>query len=477
MYLNSSRERILKYILLVLGFFSVTISLYLSHCLYFFNWTSAFSQRTFNLYHFVLLIGYVSLTFFTGLNKSFFKRKLYGETVVVFYYASTLITMLILLLFWFHQLSDSKRLILVYFVVFFIPLETLLRFCIKFVLLRVYYNSKFSSKLFVVCDQSNCSSVAESLKVNLDWSRRICGLCVVDADQNYAEMNDWLPTLVRKKDLLPYLISNNVDELFIYTDFTYSDTQLKNVISESEKMGIRVNVRINLDLFDFLPRSYTKIDRIGKYYCVSISRNFVSYRSRVMKSLLDYTGGFVGFLIFLIAFVILGPLIKFDSKGPVLFSQNRVGRNGRIFKCYKFRSMRQDAEELKMTLMSKNEMNGLMFKMDNDPRITRVGKFLRKTSLDELPQFINVLKGDMSLVGTRPPTVDEYEKYQPEHKARVSMMPGLTGLWQVSGRSDIKDFDQVVKLDMQYIDNSSFWLDVKIILMTIKVVLFGRGAK
>ena len=139
--------------------------------------------------------------------------------------------------------------------------------------------------------------------------------------------------------------------------------------------------------------------------------------------------------------------------------------------------MRQDAEELKKSLMAKNEMNGLMFKMDNDPRVTRIGKFLRKTSLDELPQFINVLKGDMSLVGTRPPTVDEYEKYQPEHKARVSMMPGLTGLWQVSGRSDIKNFDEVVKLDMQYIDNSSFWLDVKIILMTVKVVLFGKGAK
>ena len=139
--------------------------------------------------------------------------------------------------------------------------------------------------------------------------------------------------------------------------------------------------------------------------------------------------------------------------------------------------MRPDAEELKKSLMAKNEMNGLMFKMDNDPRVTRIGKFLRKTSLDELPQFINVLKGDMSLVGTRPPTVDEYEKYQPEHKARVSMMPGLTGLWQVSGRSDIKDFNEVVKLDMQYIDNSSFWFDIKIILMTVKVVLFGRGAK
>ena len=230
-------------------------------------------------------------------------------------------------------------------------------------------------------------------------------------------------------------------------------------------------------MFDFLPKSYTKIDRIGKYHCVSISRNYVSYRSRFMKHLLDYAGGLAGFLIFAAVFIILGPVIKLDSKGPVLFSQNRVGRNGRIFKCYKFRSMRQDAEELKKTLMAQNEMNGLMFKMENDPRITKVGRFIRKTSLDELPQFINVLKGDMSLVGTRPPTVDEYEKYEPKHKARVSMMPGLTGLWQVSGRSNIRDFDEVVKLDMEYIDNSSFWLDVKIILLTIKVVLFGKGAK
>ena len=464
MYLNSSRERILKYILLVVGCISVSVSLYMAHGIYFSNWSTAFSQRTFKLYHFVLLIGYLFLTFFTGLNKSFFRRKIFGETVVVLYYVSALITGLILLLFWFHQLLDSKRLILAYFVAFFIPLETLFRLCIKFVLLRVYYNSKFSSKLFVVCDQSNYVAVVESLRSNLDWSRRIC-------EKITAPLN-----FVRKDDLQTFLTSNNVDELFVYTDYAHTDEQLKMVISDSEKMGIRVNVRINLDLFDFLPKSYTKIDRIGKYYCVSISRNFVSYRSRV-KGLLDYLGGFVGFLIFCVAFIILGPVIKLDSKGPVIFSQNRVGRNGRIFKCYKFRSMRQDAEELKKALLSQNEMNGLMFKIDNDPRVTRVGKFLRKTSLDELPQFINVLKGDMSLVGTRPPTVDEYEKYQPEHKARVSMMPGLTGLWQVSGRSDIKNFDEVVKLDMQYIDNSSFWLDVKIILLTIKVVLFGKGAK
>ena len=197
----------------------------------------------------------------------------------------------------------------------------------------------------------------------------------------------------------------------------------------------------------------------------------------MLKHTLDYVGGLVGFILFGLAYCVLGPIIKIDSKGPILFSQNRVGRNGRIFKCYKFRSMRADAEVLKKKLMSQNEMQGLMFKMENDPRITKVGRFIRKTSLDELPQFINVLKGDMSLVGTRPPTVDEYEKYEPKHKARVSMMPGLTGLWQVSGRSDIKDFDEVVKLDMEYIDNASFWFDIKIILLTIKTVIFGRGAK
>ena len=139
--------------------------------------------------------------------------------------------------------------------------------------------------------------------------------------------------------------------------------------------------------------------------------------------------------------------------------------------------MRSDAEEIKKSLMSQNEMNGLMFKMENDPRITKVGHFIRRTSLDELPQFMNVLKGDMSLVGTRPPTVDEYNNYEPKHKARVSMTPGLTGLWQVSGRSNIKNFDDVVKLDMEYINNWSVLLDVKIILLTIKVVLFGKGAR
>ena len=182
-------------------------------------------------------------------------------------------------------------------------------------------------------------------------------------------------------------------------------------------------------------------------------------------------------MITFICFLIFGPVIKATSKGPVFFAQTRVGINGRRFKIYKFRSMYQDAEERKAALMAQNEMKGLMFKMDNDPRITPIGRFLRKSSIDELPQFWNVLKGDMSLVGTRPPTEDEYEQYKNYHMRRLSIRPGITGLWQVSGRSDIKDFEDVVKLDLKYIDQWSLLLDFKLIIMTVGIVLFRKGAK
>ena len=155
----------------------------------------------------------------------------------------------------------------------------------------------------------------------------------------------------------------------------------------------------------------------------------------------------------------------------------RVGKNGRKFRIYKFRSMYMDAEERKKELMKENKMNGLMFKMDDDPRIIPIGKFIRKYSIDEFPQFWNVLKGDMSLVGTRPPTVDEYEQYDLHHKVRLSIKPGLTGMWQVSGRSDITDFEDVVALDTQYISNWSLGLDVMILFKTVGVVLSGKGSK
>ena len=165
--------------------------------------------------------------------------------------------------------------------------------------------------------------------------------------------------------------------------------------------------------------------------------------------------------------------IRLESKGAVIYKSKRVGSNYQIFDFLKFRSMYMDAEERKKELMAQNEMDGLMFKMKDDPRITKVGKFIRKTSIDELPQFWNVLKGDMSLVGTRPPTVDEFEQYSAYHKKRLCQKPGLTGVWQVSGRSTITDFEEIVQMDVDYIDHWSIWRDIGILFKTVWLVVCG----
>ena len=194
------------------------------------------------------------------------------------------------------------------------------------------------------------------------------------------------------------------------------------------------------------------------------------------KRMLDIAGGMIGAIILFIMYPFVAAAIKLDSPGPVLFKQKRMGRHGRVFNLYKFRSMYEDAEQRKQALMGKNEMNGALFKLKNDPRITKVGRFLRNTSIDEFPQFLNVLKGEMSLVGTRPPTLDEVEKYQPEHLKRISAKPGITGLWQVSGRNQITDFDKVVELDCHYLDHWRFFNDLKILVKTVFVVLKRKGA-
>ena len=197
-----------------------------------------------------------------------------------------------------------------------------------------------------------------------------------------------------------------------------------------------------------------------------------------MKRAIDILGGIVGCIFTGILTIILAPCIYIASPGPIFFSQYRIGKNGKKFKIYKFRSMYMDAEARKAELMEQNQVkDGMMFKMDDDPRIIKgIGHFIRDYSIDELPQLWNVLKGEMSLIGTRPPTVDEYEKYNYHHKIRLAIKPGITGMWQVSGRSNITDFEQVVELDASYITNWSLGLDFKILLKTIKVVLQKDGA-
>jgi exopolysaccharide biosynthesis polyprenyl glycosylphosphotransferase len=199
---------------------------------------------------------------------------------------------------------------------------------------------------------------------------------------------------------------------------------------------------------------------------------------QVLKQMLDLFGSFLTLLCFWWLFALIALLIKLASPGPVFFRQQRSGINGRPFTIYKFRTMVTNAEQLKHELAAMNEMTGPVFKVTNDPRITRVGKFLRKFSLDELPQLFNVLRGEMSLVGPRPLPVDEVKRfYDLAHRRRLSVKPGITCLWQISGRNNVTDFKEWVRLDLEYIDNWSFWLDLTILWRTLPAVLTATGAK
>ncbi len=262
-----------------------------------------------------------------------------------------------------------------------------------------------------------------------------------------------------------------VDEVFL--DIPIYEKRTKKIQKYCREMGITTH--LNLGPIDEQNGNMI-VDNYAEHMVLTSSIRFADSRQLFFKRIMDVAGGVAGLCITVLIMIIFGPIIYIQSPGPIFFSQERIGRNGRRFKIYKFRSMYPDAEERKKELMAQNKMQGLMFKMDNDPRIIPIGHFMRKTSLDEFPQFLNVLKGDMSLVGTRPPTVDEYEQYEMHHKARLAVKPGLTGMWQISGRSDIVDFEEVVRLDTKYISEWNIGLDIKILLQTVKTVLKREGS-
>lgn len=422
----------------------------------------------------LITLIYMLLNFFTDINYHFFRRGYFEELVSVISSQSIFTILWILILFLLHRTGDLSRLVFGYFFVANIILTFTFRVLFKQYMTRIYKTSKYSSRLLLVSTSSQVDTVLGNLIGYNEWNRILVGVVLTDKSQ-IGEAICGLPVVADRTSLLDYVVHHNVDEVFINDNNIMHEPILKEWISELEDMGVIVD--LNIDIFN-IPSSGKKVlNRVGKYAVVTFARNIFSNRQILAKRMLDITGSLIGMIILGIATVFVAPAIKLDSPGPVFFGQTRVGKNGRKFTFYKFRSMYQDAEQRKKELMKKNEVKGLMFKMEDDPRITRVGRFLRNTSIDELPQFWNVLRGDMSLVGTRPPTVDEFERYEAKHKCRLSMTPGLTGLWQISGRSNIKDFDEVVKLDMQYIDNWSILQDIKILILTVWVVLAGKGSR
>lgn len=421
-----------------------------------------------------MCILYTALNVFFDFYYHFFRRGYFEELIAVMKQQFVFALSWILILYLMHRTNELSRLVFGYFIVLNFIAVYIGHILLKIYLTKFYKHSKYCSRMLVITTADKANQVMDNLVVYNEWSRIVTGIALIDKDAEGEYVNSW-PVVANASNLMDYLIHNDIDEVFITDPAFKSKETLKHFIEEIENMGIIVDV--NIDIFELCSIGKRALNRVGKYAVVTFARNIFSFRQIIMKRALDILGSIFGLMILFIVTIFLAPLIKLDSPGPVFFGQTRVGKNGRKFTFYKFRSMYQDAEKRKAELMKQNEVKGFMFKMEDDPRITKIGKFIRKTSIDELPQFWNVLRGDMSLVGTRPPTVDEFEKYETKHKCRLSMTPGLTGLWQISGRSNIKDFDDVIKLDMQYIDDWSISKDIKIIFLTIGVVLTRRGSR
>lgn len=350
-------------------------------------------------------------------------------------------------------------------------------------MLKTFYSHPENRKKLLICsNEENALKVMHKFVTSSMYDYEAVALIVVykkkeEADRvkiyrichrdNHSYMEE------SRESLEDFLRHQVIDEALL--SLPCSDREeLNQFICRLETMGIQTHVTVN----SFLRGRREKVvEDFGVYHVLTYSPRIFEPTEIFLKRVIDIIGGSVGVVLTLLLGIVVVPAIHIESPGPAVFKQIRIGRNGRRFPIYKFRSMYIDAEERKKELMKENEMSGLMFKMKDDPRITKIGKFIRKTSIDEFPQFINVLKGDMSLVGTRPPTEDEFMQYEERHKRRLSLKPGLTGMWQVKGRSSITDFEDVVKLDLEYIDNWSIWLDFKLLFETVVIVLTGRGAE
>ena len=342
---------------------------------------------------------------------------------------------------------------------------------------KVIRSRKFAEgekrSILIITTDAKAANVVKALRGDSYGTYHLAGVALLDKNKT-GSMIQSVPVVAGADDVTAYIHKNWVDEVFFALP-EHVDIP-KKIMKDCNRMGVVTHVQ--LAALNELGKNQV-VEEIAGYMVLSSSINIVSSWQLLVKRLMDIAGGLVGCIFTGIIYIFIAPIMKVKSPGPVFFSQVRMGKNGKPFKIYKFRSMYMDAEERKKELMEKNNIkDGLMFKMDDDPRIIKgIGHFIRKTSLDEFPQFWNILKGDMSLVGTRPPTMDEWDKYELHHRRRLAIKPGLTGMWQVSGRSEITDFEEVVELDTKYIEQWSIGLDIKILFKTVTVVFTGSGAK
>ena len=437
---------------------------------------------------FVLLtIVHLCIVLFSSTYSDILYRGYFTEFKKVAFHTLKLAIGSYFLLFIMGNIGEKSRFILAVFPLIFLVLSYLAHIVWKKFVMSTTKRGENMRQFVVVTDQRHINEAMSKLKDGTDVSFSIKGVCLTkEPDINSSLFREdtykGTPIVAVGNDMYDYCVNEVVDGVIICLGTKHID-EMRKLADNFLNMGVTVYVVMNLFAKDM---PHTMFTHLNSARVISTSINTASPLALFVKRVADIFFGMIGCIATGFLFLILAPLIKkADPKGPIFFKQERAGRNGRKFYMYKFRSMYSDAEERKEELRKQNEMEGLMFKIDGDPRVLGSGKDgtrkglgyrMREWSLDEFPNAWSILKGDMSVVGTRPPTMDEYEKYELRHKSRLAVKPGLTGLWQVSGRSDITDFEEIVKLDNEYIQNWTIGMDIKIMLKTFVAVFKRQGS-
>lgn len=452
-------------------------------------------------YHRIMVMIFclhIGLAFFTEPYSGILKRNSAEEIKKVLLYNVYILMGLVLILFAEQSSQTYSRIVLFATPLIDISMMLVYKYCYKRYLRRHINKSQNQNNMLLVASIGRVNGILHKFETNSINTVKIVGIVLVDdmaqleaavtdmnGEDNVISLENYqngklestikgIPVVGNIENPYEYARANVVDEVLICMESNVAEQLAEGYID----MGITVHVSIQ-DLVQLPKATMNKVCGVS---VITASVNTITMRQVILKRLIDICCGLVGSVVTVLLTLIIGPAILIADPGPIFFRQERVGKNGRTFKIWKFRTMYKDAEARKAELMTQNKMSGLMFKMDEDPRIIgagkkfSLGKFLRESSIDELPQSFNILAGSMSVVGTRPPTVNEYKEYKLHHKGRLAAKPGLTGMWQVSGRSSITDFEEVVRLDKEYIANFSLALDLEIMLKTFKVVLGKEGS-
>lgn len=438
------------------------------------GWSMIFEESYYSRMAVTLMILQLIVVFFCESYSGIMKRSHFEEFKQTLFFASEVLIAFIIFNYLAKFETDYSRMVIVIVWELGIIFSYLCREWRKKAIHKNSADQRNQKESMLILTDSK-SVRAAMKKISEDGYNGIAPHGIILLDKNRTgEQIDGIPVVASAENAVEYLCQNWVDRVIEVCE--KEERAAEDILRDCEEMGITVHRA--------LPESFDngwkkRVENIGGYTVITDSIEPAGPAEAALKRLADIVGGLAGCVITGILFLFAAPAIYINSPGPIFFSQTRIGKNGRKFKIYKFRSMYMDAEERKKELMKQNKVkDGMMFKMDHDPRIIKgVGNFIRKTSIDEFPQFFNVLKGDMSLVGTRPPTVDEWEKYNKHHRRRMAIKPGLTGMWQISGRSSITDFDEVVALDTKYIAEWNIGLDIKILFKTVGVIFTGKGSQ